>query len=77
MAFDFARLIEQAKQVAGLFDNARDAWVALKGNVADGKAALNATQLSELEAQLEAIHGKNMALSAELDDTLAQIQARG
>lgn len=74
---DFENLFEQGRQALQLLDNAKAAVATFRSNVAGGKATLAATELSQIEAQLNEIHAKNLALSAELDDTMSQLQARG
>lgn len=74
---DFANLFAQGKEALALLDNAKRAVEAFKSNFAGAKGAVSATELSQLEAQLDDIHAKNLALSAEVDDTMAKLQARG
>lgn len=54
------KLAEAGKKIATI----------VKGTVEQGKAALAADELVELQAILEPLHAKNMAASAALDEVL-------
>jgi hypothetical protein len=74
---DFAAIFQMGQEALAALDNAKRVVDSFKSNLAGSKDALGATELSHLETQLEQIHQKNLALSAELDDTMSKLQARG
>ena len=74
---DFGQLFAKGQEALSLLDNAKRAVEAFKSGFSGSKDALAATEVSQLEAQLADISAKNAALSSELDDTMAKLQARG
>ena len=74
---NFASMLQMAGQVIGLLGQARSQFEHLKSNFEEAKDTLSETEVAELRAKLEEIHKANLALSQELDDNLAALQARG
>ena len=73
---NFLSLLNQAQQVAGLIQQGTALYQQLSQNYAAAKAGLSETEQGQLQAKLDEIHQANLALSAELDSTMAQLERR-
>lgn len=74
---DFSDLFQMGQEALSALDNAKSMIAAFKSNFSAAKSALGENDVAKLEAQLADIHAKNLLLSEEVDNTMAQLQARG